>query len=264
MKNFCMNDEISNLANSNESPSYSKETLLAVSNFVVSDSCNEPSNLASALVPSGTQRVANNLEVLKSLAGNSGNSELSPEILSKYSGWGGLREAIFTPAIYRQLKAYLSDEQINSIKRTLNSAYYTPQLLVKFMWAMLGKMGFKGGDVLEPAVGMGAFLDYMPEKLKMLSNICAVEIDKVTCELLLHRHPQIFLGCTEFENFYFGNKKYDLVISNPPYSNKIVSDIWHRNIQQLVIHHFFVAKSAILLKDGGLIAMVVPQFFWIM
>ena len=65
----------------------------------------------------------------------------------------GFRDAIYTPSIYKQLKSYLSDDRINDLKKTTRSAYYTPELLVKFIWSTLSIIGFKGGKILEPAVG---------------------------------------------------------------------------------------------------------------
>ena len=82
-------------------------------------------------------RIEKNLKVLKLLSNNDSaiSEEQKREILNTYSGWGGLRAAIFTPSVYRQLKYYLSDDEISSVKKTVNSAYYTPDLLVKFIWA---------------------------------------------------------------------------------------------------------------------------------
>ena len=81
------------------------------------------------------ERVEKNLKVLKLLSNNypSISEEQKRVILNEYNGWGGLREAIFTPSVYRQLKCYLTDDEINSIKQTTKSAYYTPELLVKFI-----------------------------------------------------------------------------------------------------------------------------------
>ena len=144
------------------------------------------------------ERIKKNIEVLAALANNSNKSEVSQELLNQYSGWGGLKEAIYNPSVYTELKRYLNEEEINSVRKTLGSAYYTPELLVKFMWTALERMGFRKGEILEPAVGTGIFLDHMPEKVKQVSNIEAIEIDKVTCNILINKHPEVNLICPSF------------------------------------------------------------------
>ena len=172
-----------------------------------------------------------------------------------------MREAIYTPSIYKELKKYLSDTKIESIKQSTNSAYYTPELLIKFIWSMLSRLGFKGGDILEPGVGIGSFLDHIPTDIKDNSKIDAVEMDLLTSQILAKKYEDLTISCTGFENLNYGNKKYDPVILNPPYSSQLVEDIYYKDLSHLAIYHFFVAKSARLLKEGGIIAMVLPQFF---
>jgi hypothetical protein len=56
------------------------------------------------------ERIKINLKVLALLKGG----KLNADIIKEYTGWGGLREAIFTPSIYKEIKRYLSDEEIIS------------------------------------------------------------------------------------------------------------------------------------------------------
>ena len=74
------------------------------------------------------ERVEKNLQVLQLLANNELNmsKEEKIKILNQYTGWGGLRDAIYIPSVYKELKKYLSDAKITSIKQSTNSAYYTP------------------------------------------------------------------------------------------------------------------------------------------
>ncbi|MDC0864324.1 N-6 DNA methylase [Rickettsiaceae bacterium] len=210
-----------------------------------------------------SQRVEKNLKVLKLLKENNINMSLEEKriILDEYTGWGGLRDAIYTLSVYKQLKSYLSDDRINDLKKTTRSAYYTPELLVKFIWSTLGVIGFKGGKILEPAVGHGVFVKNIPQSISNNSTIDAVEMDLLTCRILIQKHPKIKLTATCFENIYFNQEKYDLIVANPPYSSQIVEDIYYKDLSHLAIHHFFVAKCARLLKDNGIIAMVLPLFF---
>ena len=132
-----------------------------------------------------TTRYQQNINILSQL--KSGKIEKS--LLKTYSGWGGLRKAIYQPEVYGQLKKILSNEEILSLKSTLKSAYYTPKEIVTFMYDFLGKLGFRGGAILEPAVGHGVFLEHMPEDLKKESRIDCVEIDKVTSEICKTLYP---------------------------------------------------------------------------
>ena len=154
------------------------------------------------------ERVENNLEVLKLLANK--NSKISPEakreILNKYKGWSGLREAIYTPSICKKLKKYLSDTKIESIKQSTNSAYYTPELLIKFIWSILSRLGFKGGDILEQAAGIGSFLDHIPTNIKDNSEIDAVEMDLLTINPPI-KHPTYLLQIASDCNIIFRCQK---------------------------------------------------------
>lgn len=209
------------------------------------------------------ERVEKNLQVLQLLANNELNmsKEEKIKILNQYTGWGGLRAAIYNPSVYKELKKYLSDAKITSIKQSTNSAYYTPELLIKFIWSIISRLGFKGGKVLEPAAGIGAFLDNMPKSLYLDSTIDLVETDLLTCEILVAKYQDLNINRIGFESINYGDRKYDLIISNPPYSSQILEDIYYKDLSHLAVHHFFVAKSARLLKEKGIIAMVLPQFF---
>ena len=202
-------------------------------------------------------RVSNNIEIIRKIKNNEVLTALDAKT---YSGWGGMRDAIFTPSIYKQLKELLSDEEIGSIKATTSNAYYTPKYIAQFVWKILTqKLGFYGGDILEPAAGIGVFLDTIPSSLNRC-NIDSIEIDMLIATILRHKHHNINIVCAGFEKIYFGNKKYDLIISNPPYGKAKLFDESQKDLKHLYIHHYFLAKSARLLKDNGIIAMVLPSF----
>jgi predicted RNA methylase len=198
-------------------------------------------------------RYSDNLEILRGLK----NGNVNADVLRNYSGWGGLREAVYTPEIYRQMKRVLSDEEILSIKKTLSSAYYTPREIISFMGKALVKMGYKGGRVLEPAAGTGSFLD----EVKMLEpkEIVAVEMDTVSCRILQKLHPDVTAVNAPFQNTDLG--EFDLIIGNPPFGRDLVEDANNPDLANLAIHHYFAAKCMRMLKPGGIMAMVLPLYF---
>ena len=107
-------------------------------------------------------RTEQNLQVINSII----NNDYTPELLEKYSGFGGIGRELSSYDYYKKLNSLISKEEIAKIKQTTKSAYYTPQIIVKFIYQMLDKLGFKGGNILEPAAGNGVFLKHMPKKYK--------------------------------------------------------------------------------------------------
>lgn len=198
------------------------------------------------------QRVQQNLQALAELKAKKPN----PEVLKRYTGWGGLRSAIFTPDIYRVLKKNLSDETITSIKKTITNAYYTPRELIQFIYDGLALLNKPFKTILEPSAGHGVFFELMPPSLMLL----AVELDEVRCRLLQYLYPQVQVHQGGFES-YHPQLTFDLIIGNPPYGREIILDDKHADLAALRIHHYFVAKCMRLLAPGGILAMVLPRYF---
>ncbi len=197
-----------------------------------------------------------NLLVLKKLKSN---EPLTHEDIQQYSGWGGLRDCIYDKTIYRDLKKLMSDEEIQSIKQTLTNGYYTPQPIVDAIWQGLDKLGCRFGCVLEPAAGVGVFLE--GAKARNADKILSVEIDDVSCQLLKSRFDDISIIHSAFEAV---NKTMispcDIVIGNPPYGRQVIQDTNIAILNDLVIHHYFFAKGIMMLAEGGVLAMVLPAY----
>ena len=203
-----------------------------------------------------TSRIQRNLHALAELRKKTPN----PEILKRYTGWGGMRTAIFTPDIYRSLKQVCSDSEITSIKKTTSSAYYTPSNIIHFIYDALALLNRPFKKILEPSAGHGLFLDLMPTNIKTNSDLFAVELDSISCQFIQNLHPNVHLFHGGFET-YQPKSTFDLIVGNPPYGREIVNDEQHANLASLRIHHYFVAKSMRLLEPGGVLAMVLPRYF---
>ena len=203
-----------------------------------------------------TERYHQNLAILSSFK----NNEADPELLKQYTGWGGLRKAIYTPEVYKELKKNLTPQEITSLKQTLSSAYYTPVELVKFIYGFLEVRGFTGGDILEPAIGHGVFMEHMPPSIRQNSRITAVEIDAVSSQIVQKLYPDVTLYTQGFETWHT-HQRFDAIIGNPPYGSQMLFDEQHPDLKGFCIHHFFVAKCMRLLKPDGILAMVLPSYF---
>ena len=164
------------------------------------------------------------------------------------------------PEVYRELQAHLTGEEIALVKKTMRNAYYTPAFIVKAMFAYLQGRGFTGGRILEPSAGAGVFIEHMPEGIRKNSKIYAVELEPVSAKILAGLYPDVTVRHCGFETLDT-EVKFDLVVGNPPYGKDKLVDEKHLDLKELSIHHYFAAKSMRLLKEGGILAMVLPSFF---
>ena len=89
------------------------------------------------------------------------------EIMSRYVGWGGLANA-FDPgkkdwsSEYEELKAALTPEEYNDARASTLNAHYTSPTVIRAVYEALDNMGFKKGNILEPAMGVGNFFGMLP------------------------------------------------------------------------------------------------------
>ena len=97
-------------------------------------------------------------------------------VLSKFVGWGGLSQAFDENNAawskeYAELKELLSDEEYSAARATVNNAFYTSPEIATCINSALVQFGFKGGNVLEPSMGIGNFFGSMPAPMQQGSNI---------------------------------------------------------------------------------------------
>ena len=83
------------------------------------------------------------------------------EILSKYVGWGGLSDAFDESKEtwaeeFKELYVTLTPEEYSAAKATTLNAHYTSPTVIQAMYDALGQMGFEGGNILEPSMGIPA------------------------------------------------------------------------------------------------------------
>ena len=139
--------------------------------------------------------------------------------------------------------------------------YFTPSYVARFMVSMADIS--KDAQILEPSCGDGAFLDVLHQQ--GFDNVTAYEIDKS----LLHRHGVIYESFISAET----DKKFDLVIGNPPYirwknlDNDLKSELqsnelWLKYCNSLCDYlYIFIIKSIHLLKDGGQLIFICPEYW---
>lgn len=189
------------------------------------------------------------------------------DILSQYSGWGGLGEFFKgepgttyysmrgEKSPYQKIKDLLTDEEMEAVELSRLSAYYTPDEIIRNLWKIAEHLGFKGGNILEGSAGTGNILAWMPADISHNSNLTAVEIDDITAGILAQLYPDADVHHAGFQEVDIPNNSQDLVITNVPFVTGLrVYDKVEKDLSKRFgnIHDFCIAKNVRKLKQGGL------------
>ena len=181
------------------------------------------------------------------------------EVMAHYVGWGGLPDAFRDDKPewgkeYAELKELLTDEEYRSAKGSTLNAHYTTPTVIKAMYEAVERMGFKTGNILEPACGVGNFLGLVPEALRG-SKLYGVELDSITGRLAAQLYQNANITVSGFEKTAFPDDFFDLAISNVPFGEYKVADRRYDK-HNLLIHDYFFAKSLDKVRPGGLVAFI--------
>ncbi|WP_238386997.1 MULTISPECIES: SNF2-related protein [unclassified Campylobacter] len=189
------------------------------------------------------------------------------EVLSKFSGWGGISSA-FDPynkewqKEYKELVDLLDDEEYKAARNSTQDAFYTPKIVIDTIYKGLDTMGFNTSEdknIFEPSAGIGNFLAYAKNYASNYNFTC-IELDNISARLLQKLYPNQDIRNHGFENFNF-IKKFDAFIGNPPFGQKKIIDITNYELNKLSVHNYFLAKSIDNLKEDGIAAFVVSRYF---
>ncbi|MFC5422981.1 lactate dehydrogenase [Bosea eneae] len=154
-----------------------------------------------------------------------------------------------------ELQDAVSEIDYASLARCTQYAHFTPEFIIRAIWAGLQRLGWRGGRVLEPGIGTGLFPALMPEALRDLSHITGVELDPVTVRIARLLQPRARIIDGDFARTELP-AAFDLAIGNPPFSDRTVrSDRAYRSLG-LRLHDYFLARSVDLLKPGALAVFV--------
>ena len=106
------------------------------------------------------QRAKDNIKAIKLLKEIESQGRLATkeeqETLALYSGWGGLSRVFDKRAGEWQvqeieLRENLTEEELAEAKSSSLNAFYTNPEIIDCMYLGLSRLGFKGGNILEPS-----------------------------------------------------------------------------------------------------------------
>ena len=182
--------------------------------------------------------------------------------LSKFVGWGGLSQAFDEENAgwskeYKELKEMLSDEEYAAARATVNNAFYTSPEIAMCINSALVQFGFRGGNVLEPSMGIGNFFGSMPAPMQR-SNLYGVELDSISGRIAKQLYQNANISITGFENTTYPDNFFDVVVGNVPFGDYKVFDPKY-NKYNFRIHDYFLAKALDQVRPGGMVAVITTK-----
>jgi len=184
------------------------------------------------------------------------------KILSNYVGWGGLSQAFDENNTswkkeYDELKALLSEEEYTAARATVNNAFYTAPEVASCISQALVQFGFRGGNVLEPSMGIGNFFGTLPTPLQRC-NLYGVELDSISGRIAEQLYQKANISITGFEKTTYPDNFFDAVIGNVPFGDYKVFDPKY-NKYNFRIHDYFIAKALDQVRPGGIVAVITTK-----
>lgn len=228
----------------------------------------EPGSLAEARKP--MEKAEDNvraIEIVKRLQeeGRAATPEEQAKI-ALYVGWGGLANVFPRPdgtfanagmqRVGLRLKELLTKEEYDTARRSTQYAHYTSEKVVRPMWELARRLGFKGGTVFEPGMGTGNFAGMMPPDLAAATNYQGLEYDRLTAQIAKALYPAWGVRQDDYTKTPRIVDQFDLAIGNPPFSRTVISGDPYYGKMGFLLHDFFFAKTLDALRPGGLLLFV--------
>ncbi len=184
------------------------------------------------------------------------------EILSKYVGWGGLADAFDEKKEtwadeYHELKNALTEEEYTAARGSTLNAHYTSPVIIRGIYRALEQIGFTGGNILEPSMGIGNFFGMLPDSMKE-SRLYGVELDSISGRIAQKLYPIAQITVAGFETTD-RRDFYDVAIGNVPFGNYKVNDKAYNRLN-FSIHNYFFAKSIDQVRSGGIVAFLTSRY----
>ena len=214
------------------------------------------------------ERYANNIAAIKLLKGLEASGRTASaeeqETLAKYVGWGGL-SCVFDDrdsgwdTEYHELLGLLSEDEYRSARASTLTSYYTPPVVTKALYSTLERMGFTGGNVLEPAMGIGHFFGTMPDNMRKNSRLYGVELDSLTGRIAKQLYQSAAVSLCGYEDTDYPDNFFDAAIGNVPFGQYKVADKRYAKLNYS-IHDYFFAKTLDKVRPGGVVAFITSRY----
>lgn len=184
--------------------------------------------------------------------------------LAGYTGWGSFGQELFQGTWAKPmpkqgwekrdqwLRDHLGQDEWESAQRSITNAHYTDPPTVMAMWDMVKRMGFGGGRVLEPSMGIGNFFGMMPADIKGRSQLAGIELDSLTGSMATRLYPDANIKVMGYQDSKTPDNFYDVVIGNWPFENTVIADRRYNTLSPF-LHDYFFLKALDQVRPGGLV-----------
>jgi N12 class adenine-specific DNA methylase len=191
-------------------------------------------------------------------------------VLARYVGFGAtdLAQNLFPvpgsgvrqgwEQIHGDLHALLDEKACNSLARSTQYSHFTPDYLSQAIFDAVVRLGFTGGNAIEPGCGIGLFMAAAPETVANNIKWVGVEMDATAATIARLLQPNASIITRDFTKARF-SESADLVIGNPPFAATHVIGEGPAGRMKLRLHDYFIARGLELLRPGGLAAYVTSQ-----
>ena len=203
------------------------------------------------------------IQLLKYLERNGFQASPEQQVkLSHYVGWGGIPEVFDESKSewskeYAELKALLTTEEYEAARGSTLNAHYTSPAVIRTIYEAVGGIGFEGGRILEPSMGIGNFFGLLPESMANC-QLYGVELDSITGRIAKQLYPEADITVAGFETT---NRPgyFDLAVGNVPFGQYQVHDPEYDRLG-FSIHNYFAAKMLDQVRPGGIVAFVTSRY----
>jgi hypothetical protein len=100
---------------------------------------------------------------------------------SSYGEWGPLQQ---------RAAEVLKGQDLEEALQSTQYAHYTSEAVIRSIWDALERLGFGGGTVLEPGMGIGNFYMLAPDGVHEVSHYTGIELDGMTAKIAKYLLPQ--------------------------------------------------------------------------
>lgn len=184
------------------------------------------------------------------------------KVLARYVGWGGIPQAFDErneswKKEYAELKSLLTGVEYEDARDSVNTAFYTDPVITSAVYEALERFGFKGGSILEPALGIGHFFGTLPDNL-LNSKLYGVEKDDISGRIAKLLYPKADISIRGFEEKQFSDNFFDVAVGNVPFGDYKLFDPRYAK-HNFRIHDYFFGKALDKVRPGGIVAFVTSK-----